>query len=129
MKTLLLDTDACIEIIRGNTGPMDPHPDAGFLVSWISGFEILSGLKGKRSTKKEKRAHAFLKAANVLEFGEEAATRASEVRIFLEKNGMKIGAYDTLLAGHALSLDIPLLTGNLIEFERVPGLRVISWHR
>jgi len=45
----------------------------------------------------------------------------------LEESGAPIGALDTLIAAHALSLDCPLVTNNEREFSRVPGLRVENW--
>lgn len=125
--TILMDTDSCIEIIRGNPVPLDAYPDATFVVSWISGFEVLSGLRGKRSPKSEARARAFLEASHLLGFDEGSAAEAANVRIILEQAGRPIGAYDTLLAGHALSLGVPILTRNTAEFGRVPGLQVLTW--
>lgn len=127
MNALFLDTDACIEIIRGNPAPLDAWPDADFVISTVSRFEIQSGLRGRAGGKREQRARAFLEAANTLDFDAQAADRAAELRIHLEKAGQAIGAYDTLLAGHALSLDLPCLNRNTREFKRVPGLRLLSW--
>lgn len=127
MKSLLLDTDACIEIIRGNPDPIDQHPDAVIAISTVSRFEILSGLRRSRGGKREKRAWAFLNAVETLVFDDASADRSAAVRIFLENQGTPIGAYDLLLAGHALALGVPLLTGNLSEFGRVPDLEMATW--
>ena len=127
MRQLLLDTDACIEIIRGNPKPLDQHPDAAVVISTVSRFEILSGLRRSRGGKREKRAHAFLHAVETLHFDEAAADQSAAVRIHLENAGTPIGAYDLLLAGHALALGCPILTGNVHEFERVPGLEIATW--
>lgn len=125
--TILMDTDSCIEVIRGNPVPLAAYPDADFVVSWISGFEVLSGLRGQRSPKVEARARAFLEASHLLGFDAGSAAEAANVRISLEQVGRPIGAYDTLLAGHALSLGVPILTRNTAEFGRVPGLQVLTW--
>lgn len=127
MNSFLLDTDACIEIIRGNPAPLDAWPDASFVISTVTQFEILSGLRGRANTKREKRARAFLEVADLREFDQPAAEAAAKVRIFLENKGQRIGAYDLMLAGHALALKAPLLTGNKKEFNRVPELTVRSW--
>lgn len=127
MSTLLLDTDACIEIIRGNPGPLDAHPDAHPVLSVITRFEILSGLRQRASSKREQRALAFLDTAETLAFGPDAAAHAAAIRIALEKAGTPLGAYDLLIAGHARSEDIPLVTRNEKEFARVPDLDVRSW--
>lgn len=127
VKTVLLDTDACIEIIRGNPEPLDCVPDARVLISTVSRFEIMSGLRGTGSRKRELRAHAFLDAAETLPLDASAADKAATVRIFLEKKGTPIGAYDLLLAGQALAMGNPILTGNQREFSRVPGLEIVLW--
>ena len=55
-----------------------------------------------------------------------AATYAG-VRAQLEAAGAPIGPLDTLIAAHALSLGVALVSNNTREFERVPGLKVVSW--
>jgi tRNA(fMet)-specific endonuclease VapC len=127
VKRLLLDTDACIEVIRGNPEPIDQHPDAVIVISTVSRFEILSGLRRSRGGKRERRARAFVDAVETLHFDEAAADQSAAVRIYLENKGTPIGAYDLLLAGHALALGCPILTGNVHEFERVAGLEIATW--
>ena len=127
MKRALLDTDACIEVIRGNPAPVLSVPDCTFMISSITGFEILSGLKGRKGTKVEKRATAFLETADIRPFDNPAAARAAKIRIELESKGEPIGAYDVLLAGHAMALGLPLMTGNDREFGRVRGLTLLRW--
>jgi tRNA(fMet)-specific endonuclease VapC len=51
------------------------------------------------------------------------------VRQVLERNGTPIGPLDTLIAAHALSMNLPLVTNNQREFRRVPGLKVENWLR
>ena len=55
------------------------------------------------------------------------AEEAARVRAFLEDQGTPIGPYDTLLAGHAISLGVTIVTANVKEFSRMPGLRVENW--
>jgi tRNA(fMet)-specific endonuclease VapC len=124
---ILLDTDSCIEIIRGNPQPLERWPDGAFFISSITTFEILSGLKQTRRTKREARALEFLETVEQVPFDVTAAGQAAEVRKYLEKRGTPIGAYDLLLAGQALALGVPILTGNEREFSRVAGLQVLSW--
>ena len=127
MNCALLDTDACIEIIRGNSAPIAQLPDYTFVISTISQFEIFSGLKGRKGTKIDKRAHAFLDAIEIRNFDESAATATAKLQIHLEANGVPIGSYDCLLAGHAKALNMPIVTGNEREFKRIPSLKVIGW--
>lgn len=127
MSSLLLDTDACIEIIRGNPAPLDAWPEATFGISSVSRFEIASGLRGRASTKREQRALAFLDTVQTYPFDVRAADHAARIRMRLETEGTPIGAYDTLLAGHALALGVPLLSGNIREFQRVAALELLGW--
>ncbi len=127
VSPVLLDTDACIEIIRGNPEPLDHVPDARVVISTVSRFEIISGLRGVGSRKRERRAREFLEAAETLPFDSSAADKAASVRIFLERKGTPIGAYDLLLAGQALAMRSPILTRNRREFSRVPGLEIYTW--
>ncbi|MFP4156408.1 MAG: PIN domain-containing protein [Opitutales bacterium] len=69
----------------------------------------------------------LLDTVNTFPFDAKAADHGARIRIDLEAAGERIGAYDTLLAGHALALDLPLLTGNTREFQRVAGLELRTW--
>ena len=66
---------------------------------------------------------------NIVDFGEAAALHAGHIRAFLEPRGMAIGPMDTLIAAHARSLRAPIITNNLTEFGRVPGLVAEIWLR
>lgn len=72
--------------------------------------------------------HALIPSAP--DFGKDAACHAGEIRARLEllrPNAQPIGPYDVLLAGQALSLGAVLVTANVREFSRVPGLQVENW--
>ena len=61
--------------------------------------------------------------------GSEVARVYGRVRSELERRGKPIGALDTMIAAHALSLGAALVTNNLAEFRRVRGLRCEDWTR
>jgi len=63
----------------------------------------------------------------VLPFDAAAADHAAEIRASLERMGRRIGGYDLLIAGHARSRGLVVVTGNLAEFSRVDGLRCEDW--
>ena len=69
----------------------------------------------------------FLAGIKILPFDEKAATEYGDIRATLEKHGTPIGANDLLIAAHARSLQLTLVTNNLKEFERVAGLQVENW--
>lgn len=63
----------------------------------------------------------------VRSFDEKAAMHFGQLRAELSRSGRLIGPYDMLIAGHARSLGLILVTNNLKEFDRVPGLRTENW--
>ena len=64
---------------------------------------------------------------SVLEFDQEDARHAGEVRAHLASKGTPIGPYDVLIAGQARARKLTLVTHNTTEFQRVPGLKVEDW--
>ncbi len=56
-----------------------------------------------------------------------AAAHTADIRASLERRGLPIGAYDLMIAGHARSRGLVVVTGNLREFDRVEGLRSEDW--
>ncbi|AKA22718.1 pirin [Pseudomonas chlororaphis] len=63
----------------------------------------------------------------VLAYDHEAAIHSGQLRAELARAGTPIGPYDQLIAGHARSRGLVLVTNNVREFERVPGLRIEDW--
>jgi len=64
---------------------------------------------------------------DVAPFDAVAATHFGQLRAELYSLGKPIGPYDMMIAGHARSMGLILVTNNEREFERVPGLRVENW--
>lgn len=64
---------------------------------------------------------------NVAAFDAHAAEHFGQLRAELARNGKPIGPYDMMIAGHARSMGLILVTNNQKEFERVPGLRIENW--
>jgi tRNA(fMet)-specific endonuclease VapC len=63
----------------------------------------------------------------VLDFEKDDARRAGELRALLASKGTPIGPYDVLIAGQAMARNLTLVTHNLVEFKRVPRLRIEDW--
>ncbi len=63
----------------------------------------------------------------VLAYDDEAAAHSGQLRAELARSAMPIGPYEQLIAGHARSRGLILVTNNRCEFERVPGLRIEDW--
>ncbi|MHB1100125.1 MAG: PIN domain-containing protein [Burkholderiales bacterium] len=72
---------------------------------------------------------ALLRPMQVLSFDSECAAHAAHIRAELEASGMPIGPHDTLIAATALRHQAALVTRNVREFARVPGLQCLNWHQ
>ncbi|MGB5599404.1 MAG: PIN domain-containing protein, partial [Thiothrix litoralis] len=79
------------------------------------------------SVKLQERLSVILGAIDVLALEKPAEQKYGEVRSTLEKQGTPIGGNDLLIAAHALSLGLCVVTQNIREFERVDGLTVDNW--
>lgn len=71
----------------------------------------------------------FLLPLTISDFDEQASVACGEKRAALEARGVPIGPLDTLIAAQAVSLDVALVTNNVREFSRVPGLRIENWSK
>ncbi len=100
-------------------------------VSVVSASELLHGVHRAIDSKTRARRLAFVEAIlsllPVLEIDVATARRHAELWSSLEKRGVMIGLHDTWLAATCLAHDLSLVTTNVREFARVPGLRVERW--
>ena len=97
-------------------------------ISAITLAELRYGVA--KSHYREKNAKAldeFIIPLEILPFDEAASRSYGEIRAALEKAGTPIGSMDLLIAAHAVSLGVTLVTNNAREFNRVPGLNVVDW--
>lgn len=128
----LLDTDICSYLMKRT------HPQLiervrlfapGHLkVSGVTVFELTFGAhRSPRCGEILRVIAAFLENVEVLPFDRAASVAAGRARAELAASGQPIGAYDVLIAGHARALGATLVTHNVREFSRVPGLTVEDW--
>lgn len=130
----LLDTNILIYVLNArpqHQAVLDrfnrERPD-NMAVSSITLAELRFGLeKSSRRETTRDRLNKVLAALNVVAFDERAAETYGRIRAALESAGKSIGPLDTLIAAHAVSLNVTLITGNLREFSSVPALHVESW--
>ena len=86
------------------------------------------GVEKSEFIDKNKQALAlFLSALNIVDFDEKAAVIYGKIRSDLERKGTVIGSQDMLIAAHAKSLNVELITNNVKEFQRVDGLKIDNW--
>lgn len=129
--THLLDTNACIAVMRGHPAVcqrMQSHVPSDLGLSTVTLFELLAGAERCRDPERERaRIHLLCEPLHLVPFDGAAALEAARVRWLLESRGKCIGPYDLQLAGQAVALDLTLVTHNTREFRRVPGLRWEDW--
>jgi tRNA(fMet)-specific endonuclease VapC len=102
----------------------------GRLVSAVTMSEIETMIaKALDPQSKALKVRLVLAHFNIVDFGEAAALHAGHIRAYLEPRGLAIGPMDTLIAAHARSLRASIVTNDVEEFRRVPGLAVESWLR
>src|SRR5580698_9320796 len=130
--THLLDTNICVSVIRRRSPDilirLQKMVPGSVGVSIITVAELQFGaVKSLQPQRNRAALEQFLLPLEILEYGSAAAFCYGDVRARLEKSGTPIGPLDTLIAAHAKSLNATLVTNNLAEFRRVPGLKVEDW--
>ena len=128
----LIDTNICVYI-------MNKHPPqviqkfremgaGNVCISSITVSELQYGACESKQVKKNmKRLEEFLSPFEILPYDESASIYYGRIRSYLEKEGSVIGPLDMLIAAHALSEELILITNNENEFKRVKTLRIENW--
>lgn len=131
MLRYMLDTNLCVRVLRDRPAGIRPrfNDNAEALsISTVVLMELLHGAaKSARPAENRRAVEDFAGRLEVLPFDEAAADHAADIRADLERKGTPIGAYDLMIAGHARSRGLAIVTGNLGEFRRVEGLRCEDW--
>lgn len=131
MLRYMLDTNLCIRVLRERPAALRERFNVeadGLCISTIVLTELLYGAaKSARPDHNRREVENFAARLDVLSFDLDAAGHAADIRAALERDGQVIGGYDVLIAGHARSRGLIVVTGNLGEFRRVAGLRCEDW--
>lgn len=126
-----LDTNTCIYIINNkppHVAEVFGHHSIGDLgVSSITVSELAFGVAKSRRAGSREALETFLLDLISVPYDDAAAWQYGDLRATLQAAGTLIGPNDLLIAAHALSAGLPLVTNNVSEFERVPGLKVENW--
>lgn len=132
---LILDTNVLIRADREGTS-VDFSPWASFgnvFISVVTASELLVGVHRADSEARRLRRSAFvegiLSTIPILDFTLEVARAHAEVLAILRSRGNIIGAHDLIIAATALSAGHAVLTTDLVEFRRVPGLEVLDFEQ
>jgi tRNA(fMet)-specific endonuclease VapC len=131
----ILDTDTCSYIIRKHPADvltaMDATVQQGheIAISAITYAELMLGAKRSGNPDKHTALIAELceRLHDIYAWDASAAEQFADLQTILFNQGTPIGANDTLIAAHALSLDATLVTNNIKHFSKVPSLRIANW--
>ena len=102
-----------------------------FGISSVTQAELQYGVqKSKNKNTNQDALDEFLLPLTILPFhGKRLVTCYGEIRVSLESKGKTIGPLDMLIAAHALSLDLTIISNNIKEFARIPNLKCENWIR
>ncbi|EJM10580.1 putative nucleic acid-binding protein, contains PIN domain [Pseudomonas sp. GM21] len=131
MIKFMLDTNICIFTVKNKPQivreAFNLH-DGQLCISAVTLMELIYGAEKSATPEKNLAViEGFAARLEVLPFDNEAAAHTGMIRSELAKAGTPIGPYDHMIAGHARSRGLIVVTNNVREFVRVPGLRVEDW--
>ncbi|HEX7324232.1 MAG TPA: tRNA(fMet)-specific endonuclease VapC [Rhodanobacteraceae bacterium] len=131
MLRYMLDTNICIVTIRN-------RPDVAraafkrhhtqMCIDSVTVMELMYAVEMSAQPERNLAAvEGFVARLEVLDYDSAAAAHTAQIRVELQKAGRQIGPYDQMIAGHARSRGLVVVTNNTREFKRVPGLMVENW--
>src|SRR5690242_11708901 len=128
----VLDTDTCIYLLNQRyprlTERVLSHRASDLAISVVTAAELQYGVDcSVRREPNQRKLDVFRSEIEMLPFDEKAIRAYGRVRAILRRRGAPIGPLDTLIAAHALSLGRTLVTNNIGEFGRIPGLACENW--
>lgn len=133
MLRYMLDTNICIDVIKHHPPPLrdafNRHSEH-LCISSVVLAELLYGAeKSAQPDHNRDTVERFAAHLDIVHFDDRAAAHYGRLRADLERQGQPIGPYDLMIAAHARSLGLTLVTNNEREFQRVPGLLLENWTR
>jgi tRNA(fMet)-specific endonuclease VapC len=127
----LLDTNILADLLRNPGGRVARRVaivgEATVCTSIVVACELRYGAAKKGSPTLSTRVENLLESLEVLPLDREADRHYAEIRLHLDRTGRPIGPNDLLIAAHALALDLALISDNVEEFARIPGLTLDNW--
>jgi tRNA(fMet)-specific endonuclease VapC len=127
----MLDTNLCIHLMRHPDTPVRARFNenaTALSISTIALHELIHGVhRSARPAYQRDLTMDLISRLEVLDFDDLAANHSGDIHAMLAKAGQLIGSYDMLIAGHARSLGLTMVTNNMREFSRVDGLRCEDW--
>jgi len=127
----MLDTNICIYVIKNRPAQLRERFNNiadQLCISVVTLAELIYGAE-KSAWPHENLAvvEQFCARLDVLAFAERAASHYGQLWADIERAGQPVGIHDMMIGGHARSEGLTVVTNNLREFQRMPGLRLENW--
>lgn len=133
MISYMLDTNIVIYTLNNRPAVVREHfirHEGQLCISTVTLMELYFGAEQSSDPPRNVReVEEFAARLDVYDYDAGAAAHSGQLRAELKRLGKPIGPYDQMIAGHARSAGLILVTNNTREFKRVPGLRVENWTR
>jgi predicted nucleic acid-binding protein len=129
---ILLDTDTCIEIFKGNQRVIDKRllTDDRIAISFMTVGELYYGAeKSKNPLKNKHVVDEFILSVDVINTDMDILKRFGEIKAGLDSKGLPLADADIFIAATCLSKCVKLVTGNAKHFERIENLAIENWIR
>lgn len=127
----LLDTNTLSDLVRNPQGVVATQitkaGEGAISTSIIVAAELRYGAIKSNSVEVAQRIDLILSAVEILPLETPTDRQYAALRHHLTSEGSLIGPNDLLIAAHALASDLTVVTANVGEFSRVPGLKVENW--
>ena len=127
----LLDTNIISDLVRNPSGKItDKIQKVGeekVCTNLIIAAELRYGAYKKQSARLTNQLEAILSVIEILPLESNTDEEYAKLRVDLEQKGTPIGPNDMFIAAHALAKDLILVTANINEFKRIPGLMLENW--
>lgn len=131
MLKYMLDTCICIYTIKNRPAAIREEfrrRHGQLCISAVTVMELIKGVEKSASPDANLVVvEGFFARLEILDFDANAAIHSGRIIAELEARGQGIGAFDSQIAGHARSRGLTVVTNNIREFSRVPGLLVEDW--
>lgn len=131
MLKFMLDTNICIFTIKNKPERVRERFNLNsdrMCISSVTLMELIYGAEKSQAVERNLAVvESFVSRLSVLDYDALAAVHSGQIRAELAGRGTPVGPYDQMIAGHARSRGLIVVTNNLKEFERIPAIRVEDW--
>ncbi len=125
----VLDTNFLIAVLRGkgtSEATVDMYEDPK--TTMINVFELYFGaMRSDRTKEVLSETNSLLKSIDIIDFDRSAAAKAADIHAKLRNSGLLLDILDVLIAGIVIVNKEELVTRNIDNFKRIPGLKYKSW--